>query len=195
MKGVVLQRRRSNVPRTLASPRTQMHTPCLFSAPEGPHNSSHGWSAAEPVVTGENVPVPGGGECAGTRRAPVVRPLRGRGNASLFHGFRFAPPVATVVCPLRGQEGAKGGNSPSFPSCTWERNCLGSFASPDAVPRHGERSTTSRATAFPNAIWERGTSAKAASLPPHSKKGRLRRAMQTRHPAAFQIAAKPERRG
>jgi hypothetical protein len=59
----------------------------------------------EPVVTDGNVPVPGGGECVGATRATVVRPLRGRGASSLFHGFRCTPPVATVVCPLWGQEG------------------------------------------------------------------------------------------
>jgi hypothetical protein len=59
----------------------------------------------EPVVTDENIPVPGGGEYVGALGAIVVRTLRGRGASSLFHGFRCAPPVATIVCPLRGQEG------------------------------------------------------------------------------------------
>jgi hypothetical protein len=59
----------------------------------------------EPVVTDGNVPVPGGGECVGATRATVVRPLRGREALSLFHGFRCAPPVATIVCPPWGQEG------------------------------------------------------------------------------------------
>jgi hypothetical protein len=35
----------------------------------------------------------------------LVLPLRGRWDVSLFHGFRCAPPVATIVRPLWGQEG------------------------------------------------------------------------------------------
>ncbi len=40
---------------------------------------------------------------------PLVRPFQGRGTTSLFHGFRCAPPVATIVCPLAGA-GHSGGS-------------------------------------------------------------------------------------
>ena len=45
---------------------------------------------------GENLLAPEG---AKGFRGPVLRPSRGGKGESIFHGFRFAPPVATV--PLR----------------------------------------------------------------------------------------------
>ena len=94
----------------------------------------------EPVVTDGNVPVPGGGECSvecgkpragGDAGAPSVRPLRGRGASSLFHGFRFAPPVAIVVRPRLGAGGKRAGGRnepirrlayPGEPACAPQRS-------------------------------------------------------------------------
>ncbi len=42
---------------------------------------------------------------------------------------------------------------PSFPSCTWERNCPGRWT---AQPK-SKRSSTSHAIAFPSTTWEQGT--------------------------------------
>ena len=107
--------------------------------PEGVADCSHGWSEAEPVEQVKKIrlrPGRGGGKLL--RGCEVPSPLRGEHTEyHRFHGFRFAPPVATIPRPVGADndDSGKFGTAIRFTRVAFQGSTCGSI-SPSVKPSH-----------------------------------------------------------